>query len=815
MKGLGPLIASFDGIIADVRFAVRALRHAPGFALTAIGMLALGIGANATVFTLSTAVLFSGFPSVAANDRIAYVASDRSSCCLSYPDFLDWRERTTSLEGMGVVRGTTVSLSDTAALPEGRDATEVSANTFELIGRAPIVGRDFTPADELPGAASVAILSHAFWERRYGSDPLILGRVVRVNAVPTTVIGVMPEGFSFPQKTDLWLPLVPTEQLLRRDDRNLWFAFGRLAPGATFESVQAELDGIGASLAADYPSTNRDYRPAARTFNEFFVGPNESVIYATLWGAVLFVLLITCFNLANLMLARAITKSREISLRMALGAGSWRLVRQLVVESLLLSSIGAFCGWWLAQWAVRAYSLADRGPGRTPWRVLDYNVDERALLYLIAIAVAAGVLFGLAPARRLAKLDINASLKEGERGSSRSAGRMSTVLVTSQVALAAVLVAGAGLMVRSYLTVTTTESGVQAAGVLTGYVEVPLARYATLQSRIELFDRMRNRLQALPAVESVSMASAPPTWGARQSPYELDGQPPVEASSRPTTSSLVVGPDYFRTLDAPVLSGREFEDADGASTVQVALVNELFASRHWPDEQAVGKRLRLFDERAPEAWLTVVGVVGNIVQTDMARQQREPIVYVSSRQAFPGGMWMLLRTPGLPATLADDFRREVQALDADLPVLLGPYTLEQRMAEAYWNNELYAVSFIGVAAIALLLAAIGLYAIVAFSVSTHSKEIGIRIALGANTRHVLALVFGQGLIPLAAGLTLGLVMSLAMTRLLQSMLVGVSPTDPGMLGVAALVLIAAAALGCWVPARRALRVSPVVALRQE
>jgi predicted permease len=568
-------------------------------------------------------------------------------------------------------------------------------------------------------------------------------------------------------------------------------------------------------LAADYPATNREYMPRARTFNEFFVGPSENVIYATLWGAVLFVLLITCSNLANLMLARATTKSREISLRMALGAGSWRLVRQLVIESLLLSCIGGFVGWWLTQWTVQAYALADRGPGRTPWRVLDYAVDDRALLYLIAISVVAGFLFGLAPARRLAKLDINTSLKEGERGASRSAGRMSAVLVTSQVALAAVLVAGAGLMVRSYLTVTTAESGVRAVGVLTGYVELPPARYGTREARLDLFDRMRSRLQDLPGVESVSMASAPPTWGARQSPYELDGQPATEQSLRPTMVSLVVGPDYFRTLDAPVLSGREFEDTDGPSSVQVALVNELFASRHWPQEQALGKRLRLFDERAPDAWLTVVGVVGNIVQTDMARQQQEPIVYVSSRQALPSGMWVFLRSRGPPGNFAEDFRREVQALDADLPVLLGPYPLEQRMAEAYWNNELYAVSFMGVAAIALLLAAIGLYAVVAFSVSTHTKEIGIRMAVGADTRHVLKLVFRQGMVPLAAGLTIGLVMSLAMTRLLQSMLVGVSPTDPGMLGVAALVLIAAAALGCWVPARRALRVSPVVALRQE
>lgn len=812
---LDGLVTSCETLIAEVRHAARALWHAPAFALTAIGMLALGIGANATVFTLSKAVLFSGFPSVADNDRIAYVAGSRSSCCLSYADFLDWRERTTSLEGLAAVRGLTVSLSDTAALPEGRDATEVSADTFELVGRAPILGRDFSSADELPGAAPVTILSFAFWERRYGKDPAILGRTIRVNRVPTTVVGVMPEGFSFPQKTDVWLPLVPTPELLQRDNRNLWFAFGRLAAGETFASAQAELESIGGALAEDYPATNREYLPKVRTFNEFFIGPNENAIYATMWGAVAFVLLITCFNLANLMLARATTKSREISLRMALGAGSWRVVRQLFIESLLLSGAGGLGGWLLTQWAVSAYALADRGPGRSSWRVLDYSVDHNALAYLVALSVITGVLFGLAPARRLRKLDLNAALKEGERGAAKSAGRMSAVLVTAQVALAAVLVAGAGLMVRSYVTVSTTESGVRPENVLTGYVELPLARYETREARIAFFDRLTSRLQDLPAVAAVSVTSAPPTWGARQSQYELDGQPAVEESLRPTSSSLVVGPGYFRTLGAAVLSGREFAETDDVSSAQVAVVNELFASRYWPGEQALGKRLRLFDERAPAARLTVVGVVGNIVQTDMARQQQEPIVYVSSRQAVPGGMWVLLRTRVPPQTLADDFRREVQALDADLPVLLGPYTLEQRMAEAYWNNELYAVSFTGVAAIALLLAAIGLYAIVAFSVSMQTKEIGIRMAVGANTRHVLALVFGRGMIPLAVGLAIGLPMSLAMTRLLRSMLVGVSPTDPGTLGFATLVLIAAAALGCWFPARRALRVNPVVALRQQ
>jgi predicted permease len=803
-----------SGIAEDLRYAVRGLRRSPGFALTAIITLAVGIGVNTAVFTLSNAVLFSGFPSVEDNERIVYVASDDSACCLSYPDFMDWRAQATAFEDMAVVHGVSVSLSDTTGFPESRDASEVSAETFRLVGARPMLGRDFAASDHAPGAAHVAILSYRFWERRYGRDPAIVGRIIRVNSTPTTVIGVMPEGFAFPQKQDLWVPLVRTPAVQSRDRRDLWFAFGRLSNGATLESARAEMTAIGERLAREYPATNRDYRPAVRTFNEFFIGSNENLVYKTMWGAVAFVLLIACANLANLMLARAMGRTREMSVRVALGAGRWRIARQLVTESLLLAAAGGALGWWIAHAAVRVYSLAERGPGLVSWRVLDYTMDYRILAYLAAITIATGVLFGLAPVGRLSKLDVNGSLKDGDRdaGTGVAGTRLSSLLVTAEVALAVVLLTGAGLMIRSYLSVSTTDPGVTTENVLTGYVQLPASRYSHAEQQTTFFERLEQRLEALPGVESVTLASALPTWGSRSVPYELSDQARVDDEHRLATPALVVGPEYFRTLEASVLAGREFRDGDDAAHLPVAVVNEDFASRHWPGEEALGKRLRLFEGATPGAWLTVVGVASNIVQS-AATRPFEPIVYVSNRQTSRSALWVLARTRVAPAGLANDFRREVQALDADLPVTLGPYALEERMAEGHWDSELYAVLFLVFAATALLLAAVGIYAIVSYAVSRQTQEIGVRVAVGANVRDILVLVFREGMRPVGVGILLGVAASLVVGRVLESMLAQVSPADPAAFAVATGVLVLVAMLGCWLPARRAMRVDPVAALR--
>ena len=815
-----------DDAIGDARYAARTLRQSPGFTAVAILTLALGIGVNATVFTVTNAVLFKGFPSVVRNDRILYIDSRKTGrgCCLSYPDFEDWQTQATSFEGMAIANGLTLTLSDKDR-PESIFAAQVSANAFKVIGQRPIIGRDFAASDETPGAARVAILSYALWERRYGRDPAIVGQTIRMGGfpagsvtfenapstlAPTTIIGVMAPGFSFPFTETLWVPLVRTPRLEQRDARGLWFAFGRMADGVTVDHARAELDTIGRRLASAYPLTNRDVRPSARTFNEFWGGPNATLLYGSMWGAVGFVLLIACANLANLLLARAMSRSRELSLRIALGAGRWRIIRQLLIESLMLSTMGGFCGWWMAAWGVRLYVLA-----QPPGINFDYAMDYRVLGYLMAISAGTGLLFGLAPASQLSKLDVNAALKDGGRGATGRRGRhLSALLVIGEMALALVLLAAAGVMIRSFLKVYKANLGVNTANILTMGVTLPAATYPGAESQIAFYDRLGARLETIPGVESVAFTSSEPTELARALPYELAGAPAIDEQRRPTLPVLSVSPGYFRTLGATVLAGREFNDADGASGVPVVIVNHRFATQLWPGEDVLGKHLRVFDGTTQDAWLTVVGVVSNIVQNDRTGQRIDPLIYVPYRQHLQRSMSAVARTRVPPGSLGTAFRREVQAMDADLPVG-GPDTLAANLARNYRNNEFNGALFMTFAAVALLLASVGLYAVIAHSVSQRTQEIGIRAAMGATARDILTLVFKQGLLPVGIGLTIGLAAALAVTPLLKTQLVGVSPTDPLALAMASATLVASAALGCLIPARRAMRVDPMVALRHD
>jgi putative ABC transport system permease protein len=818
-----------DQAVQDAGYGLRVLHRSPGFAAAAVLMLALGIGINAAVFTVAKAALLSGFPLVKTNDRLLYLTTTRY-CCVSYPDFVDWRAQAKSFAGMALVHGVQISLSDQGEFPENYQATEVTADTFKLVGQRPIIGRDFESSDETPGAAPVAILSYGFWERRYGRDRAIVGRTIRINGTATAVIGIMPRGFLFPQKQELWVPLIPTSNLRKRENRETWFVFGRLADDATENSARVEMETIGKRLASAYPLTNWDIVPMVQNFHEMFIDGNEAIVYECMWGAVGFVLLIACANLANLMLGRAVGRSREIAARMALGAGRWRVVRQLLVESAMLSAVGGVLGWWIAKWGVEAYALADRGPGRASWRILDYSMDYRVLGYVIAISIGTALLFGLAPALRLSKLDINMALKDGGHGAlSGSSGwggkghgkHLSALLVSGEVALAVVLLAGAGVMIRSFLNIYAADIGVKTENVLTMNLALPVARYPTAEAQKSFFDRLKARLEAVPGVESVALASTLPTFGSRRFPYELAGVETGSANDeerRPKLSALVVGPDYFRTLGAAVVSGREFDDADGVSGVPIVIVNQRFASTHWPGEDPLGKRLRLFYGKTPQAWLTVVGVVPNIVQNDSRRQEFDPLIYVPYRQkgsAIPARvMEVIARTRVSPASLTPAFRREVQMSDSDLPIF-GPFTLAQRLEGNYWSNGLYGVLFVIFAAMALLLASTGLYAVIAHSVSRRTQEIGIRMAIGAAGSDILRLVLRQGMLPLGVGLAIGLAGSFALNRVLKAMLVDVSPADPITLMAASGVLILAAMFGCLIPAVRATRVDPAEAVRHE
>jgi putative ABC transport system permease protein len=470
-------------------------------------------------------------------------------------------------------------------------------------------------------------------------------------------------------------------------------------------------------------------------------------------------------------------------------------------------------GWWIAKWGVQTYQLAMAR--KSSWLILDYTMDHRVLTYLIGISIATGVLFGLAPALRLSRLDVNTGLRDGGRSATGSARerRLSDFLVAGEMALAIVLLAGAGVMIRSFLKIHSADMGVHTGDLLVGSMQLPRDRYSRPEQMISFYDRLTTRLRPIPGMESVAFAEVLPTYNTRRLPYQLEGAGPPNERRRPRLGVVAVSPEYFQTLGATVLAGRDFFDADVVSDLPLVIVNQALATRFWPGENPVGKRLRLLNDDAPAPWRTVIGVASNIVQNDVTRQRFDPLVYVPLRQRTYGGAWLLMRTGIRPEALKTAVRREVRALDPDLP-MYGPLTLTDRL-EGYWDSRFYGALFLIFAALALLMASIGLYTVVAHAVRRRTAEIGIRMAVGATARDVFGLVFRQGMLPLAFGLAIGLPASMAVNRILKAALVQVSPGDPITLVVASAVLILSAALGCWIPARRAMRVDPVVALRYE
>ena len=801
-----------------VRFGLRAMAKNLGFTAVAVIALALGIGANATVFAIANTVLFKNMPFV--DDRILYlstknVSRGQNGMGVSWPDFRDWRAQTKSFEAMGAFDFNVSNISDKSGLPARYNVSSISANTFSMIGQKPVMGRDLTAEDEKPSANPVVILGYGVWENRYGKDPAILGKSIRVNDVPSTVIGVMQNGLRFPVDSDMWIALRPGKDSEKRESHDLG-AFGRLAPGATEKSAAAEMITIAHNLETAYPATNQGVSAVVKTFNEDFSGPEVVLLITALMGAVGFVLLIACANVANLLLARAIDRAREISIRIALGAGRWRVIRQLLIESVMLAIVGGAFGWVIAIWGLKGFDAATRD--QVPaW--MRFTIDYRVMLYLAAISVGTGLLFGLVPALRLSKLDVNTTLKDQSRGSSGGTrGRyLSAVLVVVEMAMAVVLLAGAGLMIRSFMNIYAMKTGVNPKNVLVMRLFLPEARYPRDEDQIAFHERLKTRLDALPGVQVSSISITMPTGGAMNSPYEIEGAPSVDEKRRPRIGVLVISPDYFRAMDVAIRRGRVFNDADGAAGLPVAIVNERFAEKFWPGEDPIGRRLRTFEQQKPGPWLTVVGVVPNILQNlpnQTDTRELTALIYVPYRQKPMRDMSLMARTMVPPNSLGTAFRKEVAAIDEDM-VIYNLRSLEERLDINNWPQRVFGTLFASFAAIALALASVGLYAVIAHSVSQRTQEIGLRMALGATSQTILGLVFMQGMRQLAMGLVVGLAAAIGLTRVLAFLLIEVSPRDPVVFTIVSIVLTAAAVFGCWIPARRAMSVDPVVALRHE
>ncbi len=807
----------------DIRFAVRLLVKDRWFTAVAIIALALGIGVNATVFTFVNAVLIRGLP-INDPDRVMVVGTrdarlrDRG---MSYLDFEDYRRATRTFSGLAAFSGSVMNVSDEGRTPERFQGPFISAPAFKLIGQRPQLGRDFLPEDDRPGAPAVVVLGNGIWKNRYGSDPSIIGRSIKINDIVSTVIGVMPEGFKFPNNADLWLPLAHMPRLAeqKRDNRNVE-AFGKLADGVTRAQAQSEMNTIAGQLRHDYPDTNKDVTASVMTFNERQNGGPIRLVFLSLMGAVAFVLLIACANVANLLLARSATRAREMSVRISLGATRWRIVRQLLVESVLLSIVSGLFGLALAYVGVRLFDAATQDVGKPYW--IKFTMDAQVFAFFAAVCLGTGIVFGLAPALHVSKTDLNEVLKEGGRSGSSGvrARRWTSVLIVAELALTLVLLAGAGLMMRSFLTLYRLDVGVDTAHLLTMRLALPAQKYPTIESRRAFFERLDQRIAGISGIQAGMITTNMPLGGGNGRLLAVDGRPLAAGEQAPLVTQLMIGPRYFETLGLRIVRGRGFEELDGTTGHETAIINQRFATMHFGSEDPLGRRIKLTPDGAlvPGAavptWVTVVGVSPSIRQSNMQEPQPDPVAYIPLRSQAPGFVLLMIRAGGDAASVTSLMREEVRAIDPDLP-LFEIKTMDQQLAQARWPFRVFGSMFAIFALIALALSAVGLYAVTAYSVAQRTQEIGVRMALGAQAPQVWWLVVRRGLLQLAMGLSIGLAGAFGVGQLLKSLLVQTSTRDPLTLTSIVLLLMLVSVLASFWPARRATRLDPVAALRNE
>jgi predicted permease len=807
----------------DLRFAVRMLLKDRWFTLVAVLALALGIGVNTTVFTFVNAVLIRGLPFedpeeiFIVNSRTMTEGQDGP---VSYPDFEDMRAQTQTFSGLGAFQPSTLNVSDSGQPPERTAGALVTANTFSLLRQPPLIGRDFAPGEDRPEANPVVLLGHGVWKTRYGADPKVLGRVIKVNEIACTVIGVMPEGMKFPMNADMWRPLVNDGARQKRESRGL-MVFGRLKPGVSRGQAQTELSGIAARLRQAYPETNKDIDARLMTFNERFNGGPIRVVFLALMGAVGFVLLIACANVANMLLARSAQRSREVAVRVALGATRRRIVRQLLVESVMLSLIGGVLGLGLTYIGVQLFDRAVSDTGKPYW--IQFTLDPVVFGYLAAICLGTGIIFGLAPALQVSRTNVHEILKEGGRGTAgaRRARVFRSTMVVVELALTLVLLVGAGLMIRSFLKLYSLDLGIDTRQMLTMQIGLTEKKYPKPEQRRLFFDAVLPRLEAIPGMQAVAIASSLPAGGAEQRELEIDGRARPENERAPRISTIQVSPKYFDVLGVGVRRGRGFSETDGVEGSEVAIVNERLVTQFFPTEDPVGKRIRLrtpargpFPAGPLGKWLTIVGVTPTVRQGDQQSVDPAAVAYLPYRQEAPNFTNIIARSSTEPGALAGLVRQEVQTVDPDQPVY-NVRTMEQFLAQMRWPFRVFGTLFTIFAIIALVLSAVGIYAVTAYSVTQRTQEIGVRMALGAQTGQVSWMILRQGLVQLAIGLTLGIAGGLGVGKILQQIIVQVPPRDPVTFVTIVGVLVAVTIAACVIPARRAARLDPLTALRVE
>jgi putative ABC transport system permease protein len=819
-------------LFQDLRYGARMLLKQPGFTLIAVLTLALGIGANTAIFSVINTVLLRPLPYPESDRLVLY--NERSpqmdGMSIAWPNYTDWRAQQTVFEEMGVFNRGDYNLTG-AGDPERIRAGQVTASLFTTLRATAALGRVFTAEEDKPGGPPVVVLSHDLWQRRFGARADIVGQTLNFNDRNYTVIGVMPPSFRLPSRVEMW---VPVGQL---SDQPAWkergnhpglYGVARLKPGVSIEQARAAMDNIAEGLEKLYPNSNQNNRVRMIPLLENYVGDIRRALWV-LFGAVGFVLLIACANIANLLLARAVTRQKELAVRTALGAGRWRIVRQLLTESLLLAVLGGALGLLLAVWGVELILKAS--PNALP-RAQEIGLDGSVLGFTFLVSLLTGVIFGLIPAWQASRADVHETLKETGRGNSGRRQWLRGSLVVTEVAAALVLLVGAGLLIRSFYRLHQVDPGFSYERLWSANISLPEKKYDD-EKRIAFWQQLTERLRGVPGVEAASVSSGLPLgnngW---QTSFTVEGRPAPPPGQMPLMEACLVSPDYFRAMSIPLKAGRYFNEQDNrqhlagrdlsklpenqraGAAVNVIVIDEEFARRYWPNENAVGKSIRLGGADSTNPVLTVVGVVGRVKMESLSGGTDYVQGYFCSLQLPSRGMTAVIKSRVEPASLTAAVRAQVAALDANQPIF-EIRTMEQIRDESVATEKLNVMLLMIFAAVALALALVGIYGVMSYAVTQRTHEIGIRLALGAGTSDVMRLVVGQGMQLAALGIGLGLGLALGLTWLMKVLLFGVSATDPLTFATVAIVLALVALLACWIPARRATKVDPMVALRAE
>ncbi|HEV8485542.1 MAG TPA: ABC transporter permease [Blastocatellia bacterium] len=799
----------------DLRYAVRMLLKKPGFAAIVILALAIGIGANTAIFSVVNGILLRPLP-YPDPDRIVMVWMNNTRMKVdqdihSYPNYVDYRDQNQSFEQIAAYSGVSLNLTGSGE-PERVIGSMSTANLFSVLGVQPMLGRAYTVEEEEPGRDQVVVLGYGLWQRRFGGDPGIVGQTISLSDVKREVIGVMPKSFRFPHKdAELWAPLAVTPN--RRSARTAFsfYAIGRLKRDVSLEQARTDMSSIADQLQQQYPDLE-GFGANLVPLHEQVVGKTRLALLVLL-GMVVFVLLIACANVANLLLARAAVREREIAIRMALGAGRLRLIRQLLTESSLLGLLGGAAGLLIAAWGLKA--LIALSPEDTP-RLDQISIDRRVLVFTLAVSLLTGLLFGLVPALQASKSDLNESLKEGGRSSTGGlrGRRIRNVLVAFEIASSLVLLICAGLMIKSFMRLREVSLGFKPDRLMTMNLQLSRSRYQGRQGH-DFYQKLIQRVEALPGVESAAAITdifidALPNSGM----FTVEGRPATPAAEQIEAPLDFMTPGYFRTMGIPLLLGRDIEERDNIDAPPVVVINNTFAQRFWPGEDPLGKRFKFGGPDSDAPWLSIVGVVADMRRTGYDAEVRCEAFLPYSQRSFIGFMILTVRARTDPKNIIAAVRDEVWAIDPNQPIS-HIRTMDQTLDEMISQRRLNMVLFGIFAATAMMLAAVGVYGVISYSVTQREHEMGIRMALGARGPDVIKLVIVQGLRLTLAGVVLGLIGALLLTRVMASLLYLVSATDTWTFAVIPLLLTGVALIASFIPARRATRVDPMVALRYE